>query len=89
VSGPLAPYAAAYDRRLVGQGFAQPLRQFDDLSHLLEHKGLSTHEQTPQRAEQFGRAPRGRLRDVCVWIEHAALGYPREICVVPARGQCW
>src|SRR4051794_41812294 len=58
VSGPLAPYAAGYDRWLVDQGYA-PLsrpgrvRQFDDLSHRLRRVALSAGQLAPARVGQF------------------------------------
>lgn len=57
MSGSLAPYAAGYERWLVGRGLAplalpSRMRQLDHLSCWLEREGLSARHLTPQRVEQ-------------------------------------
>jgi integrase/recombinase XerD len=90
VSGPLAPYAAGYDRWLVDQGYAplsRPgrLRQFDDLSHRLEHVAVTVEELTPARMEQF--VAERRAAGYVTWVSPSSvrlpLRYLRESGVIP------
>src|SRR5579862_7586030 len=91
VSGPLAPYAAGYERWLLARGFASlslPRRmwQFDHLSRWLEHEGLSTDQLTPARAQEFLVAR--RCAGYVTWVSDLSLrlplGYLREAGVIPS-----
>ena len=63
VSGPLAPYAAGFERWLADRGYApwtvgDRLYQLDQLSRWLEGEGLTAGELTTMRAAEFASARR-------------------------------
>jgi integrase/recombinase XerD len=91
VSGPLAPYAEAYERWLLARGFRPrgvPKRvwQLDHLSRWLERERLTADRLSPERAEQFVAAR--RAAGYRTWVSSLSMRLPlaflREIGVAPA-----
>jgi hypothetical protein len=91
VLGPLAPYAAGYERWLLARGFASlslPRRmwQFDHLSRWLEREALSADQLTPGRAQEFLVARRNA--GYVTWVSGLSLrlplGYLREVGAIPS-----
>ena len=89
VSGPLAPYAAGFERWLADRGYApctvgDRLYQLDQLSRWLEGEGLTAGELTTMRAAEFASAR--RRAGLVTWCSkrNAALPlqYLREIGIV-------
>ncbi len=91
VSGPLAPYAEAYERWLLARGFRPrgvPRRvwQLDHLSRWLERERLTANRLSPERVEQFVAAR--RAAGYRTWVSPLSMRLPlaflREIGVAPA-----
>ena len=91
VSGPLAPYAEAYERWLLARGFrprAVPRRvwQFDHFSRWLQRGRLTADRLSPERVEQFVAAR--RAAGYRTWVSSLSMRLPlaflREIGVAPA-----
>ena len=91
VSGPLAPYAEAYERWLLARGFRArgvPRRvwQLDHLSRWLERERLTADRLSPERVEQFVAAR--RAAGYRTWVSSLSMRLPRaflrEIGVAPA-----
>jgi integrase/recombinase XerD len=92
VSGPLAVFAAGYERWLVSRGYSRKgikkkLWQLGLLSGWLEREGLQVGDLAdPLVRERFAVARRaaGRRSFVSKWSLRVPVGYLREIAVVPA-----
>jgi site-specific recombinase XerD len=91
VSGPLAPYAAAFGSWLTSRAYspsaaAGRLCQLDQVSRWLEREGLGAGELTAEQAGRFVAARRaaGRVTWVSPQSMALLLGYLRELGVAPA-----
>ena len=91
VSGSLAPYAAGYERWLVGRGFVplalpKRMRQLDHLSRWLECEGVSAGQLTQERVERYlvARRAAGYVTWVSGLSMRLPLAYLRGVGVVPA-----
>ena len=91
VSGPLAPYAAAFGGWLTSRAYspsaaADRLCQLDQVSRWLEREGLGAGELTAEQAGRFAAARRaaGRVTWVSPQSMALLLGYLRELGVAPA-----
>ena len=81
VSGPLAPYAAGFERWLVARGLrrrsvAKRVWQLEHLSRWLEQEGLAARELTPERVEQFLAAR--RAAGYVTWVSSRSVALPLE-----------
>ena len=94
VSGPLAPYAAAFGGWLRSRAYspsaaADRLCQLDQVSRWLEREGLGAGELTAEQAGRFVAAR--RAAGLVTWVSPRSmallLGYLRELGVAPAPGR--
>lgn len=90
VSGPLAPYGAAYKARLAEWGYTpltsvHHLRLLDRLSWWVEDHGLEPGELTDERIVEFvrGRRAAGFTQLVTLRAMQPAIGFLREIGLIP------
>jgi len=94
VSGPLAPYAAEFERWLRSRAYspkavASRLWQFDQVSRWLECEGLGVGDLTSEQAERFVAARRAAGR--VTWVSRQSvvllLEYLRWLGVAPVPAQ--